>query len=162
MALGAAKDLPTVDLARATKLLVLMASERSPLYPRAAARWLTRYTTEARDLTPAALADVAEALKYLIGLAGNSGYASLVSIFASGVFVVASVTSHTVLIWFSPLGLALMAHLAVALLLVMQRIFSLTQERLLSARTGAEQPPRERRMTVVNDGDHDEPRSELG
>jgi hypothetical protein len=65
MALGAANDLPVVDLARATRLLLLMANERSPLYPRAAARWLSRFTTETRDLTPAAVADVAEALAAL-------------------------------------------------------------------------------------------------
>jgi hypothetical protein len=92
---------------------------------------------------------------FLIGLAGNSGYASLVSIFASGIFVVATVTSGKVLMWFSAAGLAVLAHLAVAMLIVMQRIFSMTQERLLTARTGAENPPRPRRMKVVNGDDQD-------
>jgi hypothetical protein len=62
MAVGTARDLPSVDLARATQLLVLMASERSPRYGKAAVRWLSRYAAEGRHLTPADLADVAEAL----------------------------------------------------------------------------------------------------
>jgi hypothetical protein len=65
MALGAAADLPAVDLSRAARLLFLMSQERSPLYRRAAARWLSRYAAETRDLTPGMLADAADALAEL-------------------------------------------------------------------------------------------------
>ena len=65
LALGAAADLPAVDLRRAARLLFLMSQERSPLYPRAAARWLSRYAAETRDLTPAMLSDAADALAEL-------------------------------------------------------------------------------------------------
>ena len=65
MAIGAACDLPAVDLARATRLLVVVREEQGPLDRRAAACWLSRYTTETRELTPAMLANVADALAAL-------------------------------------------------------------------------------------------------
>ncbi len=65
LALAAAADLPHVSLERAVRLLVLMADERDRRYARAAARWMSRYAAETRDLTPAMLADVAEALAEL-------------------------------------------------------------------------------------------------
>jgi hypothetical protein len=55
-------DLPAVDLARAARVLLLLSQEGSPLYRRAATRWLSRYAAETPDLTPAMLADVADAL----------------------------------------------------------------------------------------------------
>jgi hypothetical protein len=61
-ALGAGEDLPAVDLARAARLLLAMSQEGSPLYRRAATRWLSRYVAETADLTPAMLADAAHAL----------------------------------------------------------------------------------------------------
>jgi hypothetical protein len=54
-----------VDLKRATPLLRLMATQRSPLYPRAAARWLARFATERKDVTPELLAEAAGALAEL-------------------------------------------------------------------------------------------------
>lgn len=75
---------------------------------------------------------------FLGELAANAGYASLVSFVAAGIFVVAAVTSKTVLIWFSAIGLGVMAHLAISLLMVIKRVFALTEERLKIARTGAE------------------------
>jgi hypothetical protein len=65
LALGAATDLPHVTLERAARLLFLMAKERSPFYPKAAARWLSRYAAETKELTPAMLADAADALAEL-------------------------------------------------------------------------------------------------
>jgi 2-phospho-L-lactate guanylyltransferase (CobY/MobA/RfbA family) len=65
LALGAAADLPHVSLERAARLLFLMAKDRSPLYRRASARWMARYASEAKELTPAMLADVADALAEL-------------------------------------------------------------------------------------------------
>jgi hypothetical protein len=62
LTLGAAKDLPAVDLARAAKILFLMAKERSPLFDKAAARWIARYAAEAKGVTADQLADVAGAV----------------------------------------------------------------------------------------------------
>jgi hypothetical protein len=75
---------------------------------------------------------------YLSELAANSGYASLVSIVAAGVFVVSSVGSGWVLRISSAIGLALAVHLALILFMVMKRVFALTQQRLNRARTGAD------------------------
>ena len=65
MALAAARDLPVVGLDRAAQLLLLMARDQSPLYRRAAARWISRFATEVRGVTPTELADAAEALRQL-------------------------------------------------------------------------------------------------
>jgi hypothetical protein len=65
LALGAAADLPHVSLEKAARLLFLMAKDRSPLYAKAAARWMARYAAETKELTPARLADVADALAEL-------------------------------------------------------------------------------------------------
>ena len=62
VSLGASSDLSAVDLDRAARLLVLMSDERSPLYRRAATRWLSRYAAETPDLTPAMLAGATAAL----------------------------------------------------------------------------------------------------
>jgi hypothetical protein len=63
MAAGATHELPVLDLRRATRLLLLMAT--SPMYRPAAARWPSRCATETRELTPAMLADIAENLAAL-------------------------------------------------------------------------------------------------
>ncbi len=65
MALATARDLPAVDLDRAARIMFLMARERSPLYAKAAARWLSRYAAEQRGVTPEQLADAADALAEL-------------------------------------------------------------------------------------------------
>jgi hypothetical protein len=86
---------------------------------------------------------------YLEELAANAAYASFVCIFAAVVFVVASIGSHWVLRISSGLGLAIGAHLVLVLMMVMKRVFSLTQERLRRARTGADLPgePGRRRVS---------------
>lgn len=70
-------------------------------------------------------------------IAANAGYASLVSFVAAGVFVVAAVTSKDVLLWASSVGLAMTAHLAASLLMVLQRVYALTEGQLNRATTGA-------------------------
>jgi len=75
---------------------------------------------------------------YLLELAANAGYASLVCITAAVVFVVASVSSKWVLRASSAVGLALGVHMIMVLLMVMRREFLLTQGRLDRARTGAD------------------------
>lgn len=82
---------------------------------------------------------------YLSELAANSGYASLVSVIAAAVFVVASTSSGWTLRVSSAVGLALAMHMALVLLMVMRRVFALTEERLNRARTGADQRSSESR-----------------
>jgi hypothetical protein len=75
--------------------------------------------------------------RYLEELAANAGYASLISVVEAIVLVVASTTRGWPLRAFSGVGVGLGCHLSLTLLMVMKRVFSLTQERLRVARTGA-------------------------
>ncbi|HET9094715.1 MAG TPA: hypothetical protein VFN36_06465 [Solirubrobacteraceae bacterium] len=61
-AVSASRELPRVGLPDAARILFLMARNRDRRYPRAAARWLSRFASEARDVTPEQLAQVADAL----------------------------------------------------------------------------------------------------
>jgi hypothetical protein len=61
-AVTASRELPRVGLQDAAKILFLMARNRDGRYPKAAARWLSRFAAEARDVTPEQLAQVADAL----------------------------------------------------------------------------------------------------
>jgi hypothetical protein len=85
--------------------------------------------------------------QYLEELAANAGYASLVCIVDAIVFVVAATASKRLLEAASGIGLALGAHLVLVLLMVMKRVFALTQERLIKARTGAERREKIRRVS---------------
>jgi hypothetical protein len=87
--------------------------------------------------------------KYLEELAANAGYASLVCIVDAMVFVVAATASKQLLEAASGIGLALGTHLILVLLMVMKRVFALTQERLTRARTGADQPRTIRRRDAA-------------
>lgn len=57
-----AKELGTVGLDDAARLLHLMARYHSPVYDRAAARWMRRYIDESPEITPGQIAEVADAL----------------------------------------------------------------------------------------------------
>jgi hypothetical protein len=61
-AVTASRELPRVGLQDAAKILFLMARNRDGRYPKAAARWLSRFASETRDVTPEQLAQVADAL----------------------------------------------------------------------------------------------------
>ena len=73
-------------------------------------------------------------------MAANTAYTSLVCVFAAIVFVVASIGTSWVLRVSSAVGLALAMHLVLVLMMVMKRVFALTQERLTRARTAGDQP----------------------
>jgi hypothetical protein len=77
---------------------------------------------------------------FLEELAANAAYASLVCILAAIVFVIASIGSDWVLRISSGLGLGISAHLVLVLMMVMKRVFALTQNRLRRAQTGADRP----------------------
>ena len=74
---------------------------------------------------------------YLTELSANAGYASLVSIVASVVFVMCSATTGLPRRVSGAAGLGLGLHLVLTLFMVLKRVFALTEERLLRARTGA-------------------------
>jgi len=58
----AGKELPRVGLQDAAKLLFLMARNHDRRYPKAAARWMSRFAAEVKDVTPDQLSSVADAL----------------------------------------------------------------------------------------------------
>ena len=64
-AVSASRELPRVGLQDAVKILFLMARNGDRRYPKAAARWLSRFASEAADVTPEQLAQVADALAEL-------------------------------------------------------------------------------------------------
>lgn len=64
-AVSASRELPRVGLQDAAKILFLMARNRDRRYPKAAARWMSRFATEISDVTPEQLAQVADALAEL-------------------------------------------------------------------------------------------------
>jgi hypothetical protein len=87
------------------------------------------------DTKPAKGPDTSEHAIFLGEIAANAGYASLVSVLTAAVFVAASVTVHTNPEILTAIGLALATHLALILLMVLSRVFALTQDRLTRART---------------------------
>jgi hypothetical protein len=75
-------------------------------------------------------------------LAANAGYAFLVSVAAAVVFVLTAITTHLALRVTSAIGLAITVHLAMVLLMVVKRVFALTQQQLQQARSGADREER--------------------
>jgi cytochrome c biogenesis protein CcdA len=84
---------------------------------------------------------------YLEELSANAGYASMVAIAAAIAFTFAS--THFDNEWIprvaSAIGVALGLHLVLTLLMVMKRVFALTQQRLNRARTDVTRASRSRR-----------------
>jgi hypothetical protein len=77
---------------------------------------------------------------FLRDIAANSGYASLVCIGAAIAFVAASVFRGWALVAFSGIGIMLGVHLVLVVLMVMKRVYALTQSRLNRVMTGADRP----------------------
>ncbi|HTZ64317.1 MAG TPA: hypothetical protein VMB51_09455 [Solirubrobacteraceae bacterium] len=89
------------------------------------------------DEKPTPSEDTTEHAEYLRQLAANTGYASLVSICTAAVFVVAAASKNTETIaWATAFGFALVVHLTLVLLMVMNRVLALTDNRLIQAETG--------------------------
>lgn len=78
---------------------------------------------------------------FLREISANAGYASLVCIVTSIAFIVAATTPKTAPVAASAVGLGFATHLVLILLLVMTRVFAVTEERLVQARTGATVTP---------------------
>jgi hypothetical protein len=97
------------------------------------------------DQGPTPSRETTEHATFLKEIAANAGYAALVSMVAAGVFVIATVTTKTPLRISSAVGLALGAHMVLVLLMVMKRVFALTEDRLTRATTGSNVTPMSRR-----------------
>jgi hypothetical protein len=77
---------------------------------------------------------------FLQELAANAGYASLVSIVAAIAYVIGVSSSGWILRLSTAAGMALGIHLLFVLMMVMKRVFSLTQSALTEARTEGAPP----------------------
>lgn len=110
------------------------------------------------DNAPQPSAETSDHAAFLRELAANAGYASLVSIAAAIAYVVAAMSAPdetdkaasagAVLQIATAVGLALGIHLVLVLLMVMKRVFALTEERLTKARTGGENVVAHRRRSA--------------
>lgn len=76
--------------------------------------------------------------EFMTQIAANAGYASLVSITAATLFVVALIAKGPILIWASALGLAVAVHMVLLLLMVMVWMFKITSRKLVDVKTGAD------------------------
>jgi hypothetical protein len=104
---------------------------------------LVQLSTHAMDLAderPEPGPETSAHVIYVSELTANTAYASLICIFTAIVFVVASIGSGWALRISSAVGLALSVQVVLVLMMVMKRVFLLTQERLTWARTGADRP----------------------
>ena len=90
------------------------------------------------DEAPEPSGATSEHALYLRELAANAGYSALVCVAAAITYVVTSTTAHRKLEVASAIGLALGTHLVLVILMVMKRVFALTEERLNRVRTGAD------------------------
>jgi hypothetical protein len=90
------------------------------------------------DTHPTPSRETSQRVTYLTELAANAGYTSLISIAAAITFVIASACSKGwPLLAFSCVGVALGVHLVLTMMMVMKRVFGLTQDQLQRVRTGA-------------------------
>lgn len=89
------------------------------------------------DSNPLPSADTADHAEYIGQLAANSAYASLVCLVAAASYLIATVAGGRLLGVASAIAIGLTVHLAFVLLMVMKRVYALTEQRLIRARTGA-------------------------
>ena len=116
------------------------------------------------DDAPQPSAETSNHAAFLRELAANAGYASLVSIAAAIAYVVSAMSAPeptetdkaasggTVLEAATAVGLALGVHLVLVLLMVMKRVFALTEERLTTARTGGDKTVLQHRRRSASGG----------
>ncbi|WP_320672397.1 hypothetical protein [Patulibacter defluvii] len=74
---------------------------------------------------------------FLKEISANAGYAALAASLASVVFVAASVTTGLANRISASVGIAVGIHALLTLLMVMVRVYALTESRLIAAQTGA-------------------------
>ena len=94
--------------------------------------------------------DLSEHALQLKELGANAAYAALVCIAAAVAYVVASAFHGLTLRIASGVGLALGAHLVLILLMVMQRLFLRTQDRLRTTDTGPQRKKESKAWRVAS------------
>ncbi len=87
------------------------------------------------DEPPGRGAETSRHALFLGEISANAGYAALVAIATAVVALVATAVSKTALTIATGVALALGTHLILVLLMVMNRVYRLTEERLITART---------------------------
>jgi hypothetical protein len=92
------------------------------------------------DNPPAPSKQTTDHARFLREIAANAAYSSLVCVAAAIAFVVATATGHLMLEISSAVGLALGTNLLLTLLMVIKRVFAVTEERLMRVRTGSADP----------------------
>jgi hypothetical protein len=90
------------------------------------------------DSAPQPGPDTTHHAVFLSELAANSGYASLVCIVAAISYFVATIATGPWLRLSSALSIGITSHLVLVLLMVVRRVYALTEERLNRARSGTD------------------------
>lgn len=98
---------------------------------------ISQRAMEWADTKPEPGEATSEQADFLREIAANAGYAALVAISAAALFVVATMTKGSLDVVASALALSLGVHLILVLLMVVVRIFDLTDSWLRRAQTGA-------------------------
>jgi DNA-binding XRE family transcriptional regulator len=94
------------------------------------------------DSAPAQSKDTSDHAIFMGQLAANAGYASLVCIAAAISYFFATVATDSALTLATAISVGISAHLVLVLLMVMRRVYALTEERLNRARSGADRQRR--------------------
>ncbi len=97
---------------------------------------MARRSTDWANSSPVPSKDTSFYATYLLELVASMGYAALVFILASAVFVVASTSSGWIGTVASSIGIAVGVHAVLVLLVIIKRLFAITQAQLNRARTG--------------------------
>ena len=95
-------------------------------------------STDWANASPVPSKDTSFYATYLSELVASMGYAALVFMLASAVFVVASTSSGWVGVVASSIGIAVGVHAVLVLLAIIKRLFAITQAQLNRARTGTD------------------------
>lgn len=97
---------------------------------------IARRSIDWANSSPVPSKDTSFYATYLSELVASTGYAALVFMLASVVFVVASTSSGWVGVVASSIGIAMGIHAVFVLLAIIERLFAITQAQLNRARTG--------------------------
>jgi hypothetical protein len=91
------------------------------------------------DAAPTPGRETTEHAYFMRDVAANAAYAAVVCVASAIAYVVATSSGGRTLELASALGIASGTHLVLVLLMVIRRVFALTENRLLEVRTGAAQ-----------------------
>jgi hypothetical protein len=135
LVLGVGSGIAGVTLPEGTQIALLTVSSLLSVFLFGVLVQVAARAMEWADAKPERGARTARQAEQLEELAANAGYASLTCVATAVVFVVVSVTKGETEVIASAFGVAVALHMLLMLLLVMTRLFALTQGRLVDART---------------------------